>query len=166
MRCGVIALLVGALLAAVAACSGSSETYALEPTEACLGARGVEVVGFSKKPETNKVVDPYRATQGSLLVDGVVPVHILFGKDAAEGEAMAERLEDYQYLDGFEGREHRMEVRRRGNAVLGADVHVDAEYYDPPADEVGEALDGAEECLTHTQDESPAGDRPRYFGRG
>ena len=106
------------------------------------------MLGFAAKPESNEGVDPYRATQGSLLADGVVPVHVLFGKDGTEAEAMAERLGDYQYLDGFEGREYRMEVRRRGNAVLGAQVHVEAEYYDPPADEVGEALDAAEKCLT------------------
>ena len=151
MRCGAIPVLVGALLATIAGCSSSSETYALEPTAACLGARGVEVAMFeepeSEEPEANQGGDPYRATQGYLLADGVVPVRVLFGKDGAEAEAMAERLEDYQYLDGFEGREYRMEVRRRGNAVLGAEVHVEAEYYDPPADEVREALDTAERCL-------------------
>src|SRR5919108_5946573 len=44
MRCGAIPLLLGALLAAVAACSGGTETYALEPTAACLEGKGVRVV--------------------------------------------------------------------------------------------------------------------------
>ena len=147
MRCGAIPVLVGALLATVAACSGSSETYALEPTAACLGARGVEVAMFEEPPEANESSGgPFRATQGSLFADGVVPVRVLFGKDGAEAEAMAERLEDNEYVT-LEGRKYELEVRRRGNAALGAEVPVEEEVYDPPADEVDEALDAAEDCL-------------------
>jgi hypothetical protein len=73
-------------------------------------------------------------------------VSVLFGKDAAEAAAIAERLDDYHYLGG-EGREYELELRRRGNAVLGAQVPVEQEFYDPPADEVDEALDAAEDCL-------------------
>jgi hypothetical protein len=56
MRCGAIPLLVGALLAALAACSGGSETYALQPTEACLKAKGVMVVGFDNPAPGEPVV--------------------------------------------------------------------------------------------------------------
>jgi hypothetical protein len=146
VRCGVIPLLVGVLLAMVVGCSGSSETYALEPTVACLGGKGVSVVEF-EKPAPGEPVGPLRATHGYLHARGAVPVNVLFGKDAAEADAIAERLDDYHY-PLVDGREYELELRRRGNAVLGAQVPVEGEYYDPPADEVDEALDAAERCLT------------------
>jgi hypothetical protein len=144
MRGGVTPLLVGVLLV-IAGCSGSSETYAIEPTEACLGGKGVTVVDFEKRAP-GEPRGPLRATHGHLLARGAVPVSVLFGKDAAEAAAIAERLDDYHYLGG-EGREYELELRQRGNAVLGAQVPVEEEFYDPPADEVDEALDAAEDCL-------------------
>jgi hypothetical protein len=151
-RCDAIPLLVGAVLAAVAACSGGTETYALEPTAACLQGKGVRVGEFDN-PAPGEPRGPLRATHGSLHAGGVsrrglgaVPVSVLFGKDAAEAGAIAERLEDYHY-PLVDGREYELELRRRGNAVLGAQVPVEAEYYDAPADEVDEALDAAEDCL-------------------
>lgn len=144
MRCGAIPLMLGALLAAVAGCGGGSETYAVEPTEACLRAKGV-TTWWEDKPEPG-ASGPFSATQGSLFAQGVVPVHVLFGADAGEAEAWAEGLEDYQYPE-VDGRQYRMVVRRRGNAVLGARVPVEEEFYDPPSDEVREALDAAEHCL-------------------
>jgi hypothetical protein len=145
MRCGAIPLLVGALLAALAACSGGSETYALEPTAACLAAKGVRVGEFDN-PAPGEPRGPLRATHGVLHARGAPPVNVLFGKDAAEAGAIADRLEDYRY-PLVDGREYELELRRRGNAVLGAQVPVEAEYYDPPADVVDEALDAAEDCL-------------------
>jgi hypothetical protein len=145
MRCGAIPVLVGALLAALAGCSGSSETYALEPTAACLGGKGV-MVGEFDYPAPGEPRGPLRATHGYLHARGAPPVNVLFGKDAAEAGAIAERLEDYRY-PLVDGREYELELRRRGNAVLGAQVPVEAEYYDPPADVVDEALDAAEDCL-------------------
>jgi hypothetical protein len=145
MRCGAIPVLVGALLAAVAGCNGASETYALQPTEACLKAKGVMVVGFDY-PASGEPLSPLRATHGVLHARGAVPVNVLFGKDAAEAGAIAERLEDYHY-PLVDGREYELELRHRGNVVLGAQVPIEAEYYDAPADEVDEALDAAEDCL-------------------
>lgn len=145
MRCGAIPLLVGALLAAVAACSGGSETYALQATVACLEGKGVTVVELDN-PAPGEPRGPLRATHGILHARGAVPVNVLFGKDAAEAGAIAERLEDYHY-PLVDGRQYELELRRRGNAVLGAQVPVEAEYYDAPADEVDEALDAAEHCL-------------------
>ena len=144
-RCGAIPLLVGGLLAAVAACRGGSETYALQPTAACLEGKGVRVVEF-ENPAPGEPRGPLRATHGSLLARGAVPVNVLFGKDAAEAGAIAERLEDYHYVL-VDGREYELELRRRGNAVLGAQVPVEQEFYDAPSDEVSEALDAAEQCL-------------------
>jgi hypothetical protein len=165
MRCGAILLLVGALLATLAGCSGSSETYALQPTEACLRAKGVMVVGFDN-PAPGEPRGPLRATHGFLHARGAPPVNVLFGKDAAEAGAIAERLEDYRY-PLIDGREYELELRRRGNVVLGAEVPVEAEYYDPPADVVDEALDAAEDCLTG--DSRDLGNRRArispYFGR-
>jgi hypothetical protein len=145
MRCGAILLLVGALLAGLAGCSRSSETYALRPTEACLRGKGVLVVEFDN-PAPGEPRSPLRATHGYLHVRGAPPVNVLFGKDAGEAGAIAERLEDYRY-PLVDGREYELELRRRGNAVLGAQVPVEAEYYDPPPDVVDEALDAAEDCL-------------------
>jgi hypothetical protein len=145
MRCGAIPLLVGALLAAVAACSGGSETYALQPMEACLRGKGVMVVGFDN-PAPGEPRSPLRATHGVLHVRGAPPVNVLFGKDAGEAGAIAERLEDYRY-PLVDGREYEFELHRRGNVVLGAQVPVEPEYYDPPPDVVDEALDAAEDCL-------------------
>ena len=145
MRCGAIPVLVGALLAAVTGCSGDSETYALRPTEACLRGKGVLVVEFDN-PAPGEPRSPLRATHGYLHARGAPPVNVLFGKDAGEAGAIAERLEDYRYvLD--DGREYEFELRRRGNVVLGAQIPVEPEYYDPPADVVDEALDAAEDCL-------------------
>lgn len=73
-------------------------------------------------------------------------MNVLFGKDAGEAGAIAERLEDYRY-PLVDGREYEFELRRRGNVVLGAQVPVEPEYYDPPADVVDDALDAAEDCL-------------------
>src|SRR5688572_14954510 len=152
MRCAAIPLLVGALLAAVAACGGGSETYALQPTAACLQGKGVRVGEFDN-PAPGEPRGPLRATHGVLHAGGVsrrglgaVPVNVLFGKDAGEAGAIAERLEDYRY-PLVDGREYELELRRRGNVVLGAQVPVEPEYYDPPADVVDEALDAAEDCL-------------------
>jgi hypothetical protein len=136
---------VGALLAAVAACSGGTETYALQPTEACLRGKGVMAVDF-ENPAPGEPRGPLRATQGYLHARGAVPVDVLFGKNAAEASAIAERLEDYHY-PLVDGPEYELELRRRGNVVLGAQVPVEEEFYDPPADDVDEALDAAEDCL-------------------
>jgi hypothetical protein len=145
MRCGAILMLMGALLAALAACSGASETYALQPTEACLRGKGVLVVEFDN-PAPGEPRSPLRATHGVLHVRGAPPVNVLFGKDAAEAGAIAERLEDYRY-PLVDGREYELKLRRRGNVVLGAQVPVEPEYYDPPADVVDDALGAADDCL-------------------
>jgi hypothetical protein len=93
-------------------------------------------------------LNPFPATHGDLLTRAVVPVTIRFAADADEGGRLVDGLEDYQYLDGFDGREYRMVVRRRSNTVLSARVPVEKEPYDPPSDQVSEALDAAERCLT------------------
>jgi hypothetical protein len=72
-------------------------------------------------------------------------VTVRFGKDSAEAEAVAEKLEHSEYLDPFEGREYRFVVRRRSNAVVSAGVPKDEE-----ADErsLNGVLEAAERCLT------------------
>jgi hypothetical protein len=122
-----------------------NETYALQPTEACLRGKGVMAVEL-ENPAPGEPRGPLRATEGLLHAPGAVPVSVLFGKDAAEAGAIAERLEDYHY-PLVDGREYELELRARGNAVLGAQVPVEEEFYDPPPDEVDEALDAAEDCL-------------------
>jgi hypothetical protein len=80
-----------------------------------------------------------------LFARGAYDVTVRFGKDAAEAEAVAEKLEEYEELDPFDGREYRFVVRRRINAVISACVPTDEV---PRTSDVRGVLDGAERCLT------------------
>jgi hypothetical protein len=137
------------LLATVAAvavaggCGGESETYSVEPTSKCLSATGIRVSWFGEAGDA----DPFATTGGSLLARGVYDVTVRFGKDAAEAEAVAEKLEQHEYVDPFEGREYRFVVRRRSNAVVSARVPNDEE---PDERSLRDVLDAAERCLTAT----------------
>jgi hypothetical protein len=57
---------------------------------------------------------------------------------------VAEKLEQHEYSDPFEGREYRFVVRRRSNAVVSARVPKDEE----PTSDLEDVLDAAEHCLT------------------
>ncbi len=129
-----------AAVAAVGGCGGDGETYSLEPTRECLSATGARVIWFDEPGER----DPSPTKGGSLIARGAYEVTVRFGEDAAEAEALAERLEKHEYLDPFEGREYRFVVRRSGNAVVSARVPKD-EY---PTSDLGGVLDRAEHCLT------------------
>jgi hypothetical protein len=82
---------------------------------------------------------------GSLLAKGAYDVTVRFGKDAAEAQAVAEKLGEYEESDPFEGREYRFVVRRRSNAVISGRVPNDEE---PGASDLRDVLDRAERCLT------------------
>jgi hypothetical protein len=135
---------VGAV-AAVAGCGGESETYAVEPTMKCLSAMGIRVSYWL--PSEEAADDPFATSGGSLLAKGAYNVTVRFGKDAAEGEAVAEKLEEHEYLEPFEGREYRFVVRRSSNAIISAHVPKDEE---PDASDLRGVLDAAEGCLTTT----------------
>jgi hypothetical protein len=147
MRWRSMAPVLVAAVAAVGGCRDDSETYVVEPTSKCLSATGVRVDMF----EATDPAQPVQATGagfvettgGSLLARGAYDVTVLFGADAAEAEAAAEKLERYEYLDPFEGREYRFVVRRRSNAVVSARVPNDEE----PTSDLGDVLDAAERCL-------------------
>jgi hypothetical protein len=97
-----------------------NETYALQPTEACLRGKGVMVVEL-ENPAPGEPRGPLRATEGLLHAPGAVPVNVLFEKDAAEAGAIAERLEDYHYplVDGRELRVGATRTRKRGARCTG-----------------------------------------------
>jgi hypothetical protein len=132
-----------AAVAAVGGCGGESETYAVEPTSKCLSAMGVRVSYWLPNEETGD--DPFATSGGSLLAKGACNVTVRFGRDAAEAEAVAEKLEEQEYLEPFEGREYRFVVRRRSNAVVSAHVPNDEE---PDASDLRGVLDAAERCLS------------------
>jgi hypothetical protein len=133
-------LLVTAV-AAVGGCRGESETYSVEPTNKCLSAKGIRGGWFEEADED----DPFATSGGSLFARGAYDVTVRFGKDAAEAEAVAEKLEEYEELDPFHGREYRFVVRRRSNAVISARVPTDEV---PRTSDVRGVLDAAERCLT------------------
>jgi hypothetical protein len=57
---------------------------------------------------------------------------------------VAEKLEQREVLDPFDGVEYRLEVRRRSNAVVSARVPKGVE----PTSDLKQVLDAAEHCLT------------------
>jgi hypothetical protein len=128
-----------AAVATVGGCRGESETY--EPTSKCLSATGIRVIWHEGAGD----VDPFATTGGSLLARGVYEVTVRFGKDAAEAEAVAEKLEQHESLDPFEGREYRFVVRRRSNAIVKARVPKDEV---PDERSLRDVLNAAERCLT------------------
>jgi hypothetical protein len=130
-----------AAVAAVGGCRGESETYSVEPTSKCLSATGIRVIWFEEAGD----LDPFATTGGSLVARGAYEVTVRFGKDAAEAEAVAEKLEQHEYLDPFEGREYRFVVHRRSNAVVSARVPKDEE---PDERSLRDVLEAAERCLT------------------
>jgi hypothetical protein len=130
-----------AAVAAVGGCRGEGETYSVEPTSKCLSATGIRVSWVEEAGD----LDPFPTNGGNLLARGAYEVTVRFGKDAAEAEAVAERLEQYEYVDPFEGREYRFVVRRRSNAVISARVPKDEE---PNERSLRGVLDAAERCLT------------------
>jgi hypothetical protein len=129
-----------AAVVAVSGCRGESETYSVEPTSKCLSATGIRVMWHEGAGEVN----PFPTTGGSLVARGVYEVTVRFGKDAPEAEAVAEKLEQDEYVDPFEGREYRFVVRRRSNAVISARVPNDEE---PDERSLRDVLDAAERCL-------------------
>jgi hypothetical protein len=133
-----------AAVAAVAGCGGESETYSVEPTSKCLSAMGIRL-GYWLPNEEAAGDDPFATSRGSLHAWGAYNVTVRFGKDATEAEAVAEKLEEHQYLEPFEGREYRFVVRRRSNAVIAAHVPKDEE---PHERSLRGVLDAAEGCLT------------------
>jgi hypothetical protein len=135
-----------AVVAAVVGCGGDGETYSVEPTMKCLSAMGIRVVYWlpDKEAGDNDNDDPFPTSGGSLLARGAYDVNVRFGKDAAEAEAVAEKLEHQIFLDRFEGREYRLVVRRRSNAVVSARVPTDEE---PDEQSLRGVLDAAEGCL-------------------
>lgn len=130
-----------ATVAAVAGCGGESKTYSVEPTSKCLSTTGIRVNWFEGAGE----VDPFPTSGGTLVAFGAYKVTVRFGKDAAEAETVAEKLQEYEYLDPFAGREYRFVVRRRSNAVISAGVAKDEE---PDERSLRDVLDAAERCLT------------------
>jgi hypothetical protein len=142
MRWRSMAPVLVAAVAAVAGCGGESETYAVEPTSKCLSATGIRVMWNEGEAGD---LDPFATSGGSLLARGVYDVTVRFGKDAAEAEAVAEKLEQHEYLEPFEGREYRFVVRSRSNAVVSARVPNDEE---PDESDLRDVLDAAERCLT------------------
>jgi hypothetical protein len=141
MRWRSMALVLVAAVAAVGGCRGESETYSVEPTSKCLSATGVRGGWFEEAGED----DPLATSAGSLFARGAYDLTVRFGKDVAEAEAVAEKLEEYEELDPFEGREYRFVVRRRSNAVISARVPKDEE---PDERSLRDVLDAAERCLT------------------
>jgi hypothetical protein len=135
-------VLVAAVTAATG-CGGESETYSVEPTMKCLSATGIRVSYWLPNEETGD--DPFATDGGSLLAKGAYNVTVRFGKDAAEAEGVAEKLERHEYLDPFEGREYRFVVRRRSNAVISAHVPKDEE---PHERSLRDVLEAAQRCLT------------------
>jgi hypothetical protein len=133
-------VLVGAV-AAVGGCGGENETYSVGPTSKCLYATGARVNWYEGAGE----VDPFPTSGGALVAFGAYEVTVRFGKDAAEAEAVAEKLEQHEYLDPFEGREYRFVVRSRSNAVVSARVPKDEQ---PDERSLRDVLDAAERCLT------------------
>ena len=91
--------------------------------------------------------DPFATQGGSLIAKGVYDVTVRFGEDATEAEAVAEKLQRHEYEDPFEGRDYRLVVRRRSNAVLSARVPADEA---PDREDLAEVLNVAERCLTAT----------------
>ena len=144
MRWRSMAPLMVAAVAAVGGCGGDSETYAVEPTMKCLSAMGVRVSYWLPDEEVGDIEDPFATSGGSLLAKGAYNVTVRFGKDAAEAEAVAEKLEEHEYLEPFEGREYRFVVRRRSNAVVSAHIPDDEE---PDTSDLRGVLDAAERCL-------------------
>jgi hypothetical protein len=90
--------------------------------------------------------DPFAASRGDLIARGVYEVTVRFGADAAEAEALMEKLDNHEYLDALEGIEYRLIVRSRGNAVISARVPTDEQ----PTRDLEVVLDRAERCLTAT----------------
>jgi hypothetical protein len=88
-----------ATVAAVGGCGGESETYSVEPTSKCLSATGVRVNWYEEAGE----VDPFATSGGALVARGAYDVTVRFGKDAAEAEAVAEKLERHEDLDPSRG---------------------------------------------------------------
>jgi hypothetical protein len=129
--------------AAIGGCGGESETYAVEPTSKCLSATGVRVSYWLPNEETGE--DPFVTRGGSLLAKGAYDVTVRFGKDAAEAGAVADKLEQHEDFDPFEGREYRFVVRRRSNAVVSARIPKDEK---PDERSLRDVLDAAERCLT------------------
>ena len=117
---------------------------------ACLGGcgRGGRWLSGRKRVIWNEGeagdADPFPTSGGSLLARGAYDVTVRFGKDAAEAEAVAEKLEQYEDSDPFEGREYRFVVRRRSNAVVSARVPDDEQ---PDESDLRDVLDAAERCL-------------------
>jgi hypothetical protein len=140
-----MAPLLVAAVAAVGGCGGDSETYAVEPTMKCLSGMGVRVSYWLPDEEVGDIEDPFATSGGSLLAKGAYNVTVRFGKDAGEAEAVAEKLEEHEYLEPFEGREYRFVVRRRSNAVVSAHIPNDEE---PDASDLRGVLDAAERCLS------------------
>lgn len=129
-----------AAVAAVRGCGSESETYSVEPTSRCLSAAGVRVIWFEGPGE----VDGFAPSGGGLVARGAYEVTVRFGKDAAEAEAVAEKLEQHEFFDPFDGVEYRFEVRRRSNAVVSARVPKG----EGPTSDLKDVLDAAEGCLT------------------
>jgi hypothetical protein len=130
-----------AAVAAVAGCGGESETYAVEPTSKCLSATGIRVMWHEQAGED----DPFATSGGFLVARGAYEVTVGFGNDAAEADAVAEKLEEQEYVDPLEGRKYRFVVRRRSNAGVSARVPTDEE---PDERSLRDVLDAAERCLT------------------
>lgn len=145
MRRRTVAAVLVALVAAVVGCGSEGETFSVEPTMKCLSAAGVRVVYWLPNEDPRDLEDPFTTSGGSLLAKGAYDVTVRFGKDAAEAEAVAEKLEKYEELDPFEGREYRFVVQRRSNAVVSARVPKDEE---PDGRSLDGVLDAAEGCLT------------------
>jgi hypothetical protein len=133
-----------AAVAAVAGCGGESETYTVEPTSKCLSDMGIRV-GYWLPNEKGAGNDPFATSGGSLYAKGAYNVTVRFGKNATEAGAVAEKLEEHEYLEPFEGREYRLVVRRRSNAVITAHVPKDEEPHERSLRDVLEATEG---CLT------------------
>jgi hypothetical protein len=95
--------------------------------------------------DVGDIEDPFTTSGGSLLAKGAYDVFVRFGKDAAEAEAVAEKVEQQEEFDPFEGRDYRFVVRRRSNAVISARVPKDEE---PDERSLRGVLDAAEGCLT------------------
>jgi len=137
-------LLVTAV-AAVGGCGGDSETYSVEPTMKCLSAMGIRVSYWLPDEEVGDIEDPFATSGGSLLAKGAYDVFVRFGKDAAEAEAVAEKVEQHEEFDPFAGLDYRFVVRRESNAVISARVPKDKE---PDEQALSGVLDAAERCLT------------------
>lgn len=143
MRGRSTAPIVAAAVVAAGGCGGDGETYALEPTRECLSAQGARVIWLDDEPGES---DRFAARGGTLVAFGVYEVTLRFGDDAAEAEELAGRLEDHRYLDPFNARDYRFVVRRKGNAVVTAQVPSDEE----PTSDLENVLGRAEGCLKAT----------------